>query len=157
MLEVEMMKPFYITQEDHSMKLIFEYEYFSIRKGNEVFEFIPAEGKEISINVNTYQVENLGDIFVFQNGNRFIRLPLYQLLLISDIHSHLQTIMQQVDVEWSDPDLYCTKETEKLIHQLEKENFERLLDYSLTEGDRKLFMQLTSYLKELDTGELEVE
>jgi hypothetical protein len=157
MLEVEMMKPFYITQEDHSMKLIFDYEYFSIRKGEEVFEFIPVEGKEININVNTYQVENLGDIFVFQNGNRFIRLPLYQLLLISDIHTHLQTIMQQIEVDWKDPDVTWTKETENLIVQLEKENFERLLDRSLIDGDRKLFMQLTAYLKEHDAGGLEVE
>ncbi|MFC4410639.1 hypothetical protein ACFOZY_09465 [Chungangia koreensis] len=157
MLEVEMMKPFYITQEDHSMKLIFDYEYFSIRKGEEVFEFIPAEGKEIVINVNTYQVENLGDIFVFQNGNRFIRLPLYQLLLISDIHNHLQTIMQQIEVDWKDPDVTWTKEAENLIVQLEKENFERLLDRSLIEGDRTLFMQLTAYLKEHDVGGIEVE
>jgi len=152
MLEVEMMKPFYITQEDHSMKLLFEYEYFSIRKGEEIFEFIPAEGKEININVNTYQIENLGDVFVFQNGNRFIRLPLYQLLLISDIHSHLQTIMQQIEIDWKDPDVTWTKETEKLIEQLEKENFERLLDRSLIEGDRKLFMQLTEYVKEQPAG-----
>jgi len=139
------------------MKIIFEQEYFSIRKGEEVFEFIPAEGKEIVINVNTYQVENLGDIFVFQKGNRFIRLPLYQLLLVSDMHTHLQLIMQKVEMDWSDPDFTCTKETEKLIDELEKVNFERLLDHSLQMGDRKLFLQLTTYLREQDTGGIEIE
>ena len=100
MLSVQRMTPFFTSQEDFRLRLVFAYQYFSIIKGDEVFHFIPAEGKEIVINMKNLQVENLGEVFVFQRGNRFIRLPLYQLLLISDLHTHLKTIMEgSIDME----------------------------------------------------------
>lgn len=94
MLTVQRMKPFLMSQEDFRLRLVFAYQYFSIIKGEEVFQFIPSEGKEIVVNLKSLQVENLGEIFVFQRGSRFIRLPLYQLLLISDLHVHLSTILE---------------------------------------------------------------
>ena len=100
MLTVQRMTPFFTRQEDFRLRLVFAYQYFSIIKGDEVFHFIPTEGKEIVINMKSLQVENLGEVFVFQRGNRFIRLPLYQLLLISDLHTHLNTILEgSIDME----------------------------------------------------------
>ena len=94
MLSVQRMTPFFTSQEDFRLRLVFAYQYFSIIKGGEVYQFVPSEGKEIVVNIKSLQVENLGEVFVFQRGNRFIRLPLYQLLLISDLHLHLSSILE---------------------------------------------------------------
>ena len=47
MLHVEMMKPFHTEIKDNKIRLVFAYQYFSLRKDDEVFSFIPVEGKEI--------------------------------------------------------------------------------------------------------------
>ena len=90
-------------------------------KGDEIFHFIPSEGKEIVINIKSLQVENLGEVFVFQRGNRFIRLPLYQLLLISDLHTHLNMIIEgsvDMEIEVELPEV-VSAEAKGLIESLE--------------------------------------
>jgi hypothetical protein len=136
------MKPFYTKQEGQTIKLVFAYQYFSIRKDEELFHFIPVEGKEIIVNLSTYQVENLSDVFVFQKGNRFIRLPLYQLLLVSDIHVHLQTILQQGKMDESEIMTEVLEEAGKVILSLEEENRDRMIDYALAMRDEGLFQKL---------------
>ncbi|WP_342528106.1 transcriptional regulator [Chryseomicrobium sp. FSL W7-1435] len=136
MLHVEMMKPFHTEVKDNKIRLVFAYQYFSLRKDEEVFSFIPVEGKEIVLNRETLQVENLSEVFVFQKGNRFIRLPLYQLLLVSDVHDHLKTLIEPVAEQEND------EEVSELIQALERENFERLMDNALTLRDVDLFYQL---------------
>jgi len=136
MLHVEMMKPFHTEVKDNKIRLVFAYQYFSLRKDEEVFSFIPVEGKEIVLNRETLQVENLSEVFVFQKGNRFIRLPLYQLLLVSDVHDHLKTLIEPVAEQEND------EEVSELIQTLERENFERLMDNALTLRDVDLFYQL---------------
>ena len=117
------MTPFFTRKEDFRLRLVFAYQYFSIIKGDEVFHFIPTEGKEIVINMKSLQVENLGEVFVFQRGNRFIRLPLYQLLLISDLHTHLNTILEgSIDMEWNtsrDCQKKCLRKQWRLLGSLE--------------------------------------
>lgn len=95
MIHVQYMKPFYTKASGETLRLVFAYQYFSIMKDNELFHFVPIEGKEIIVNIKTMQIENLSEIFVFQRGNRFLRLPLYQLLLISNIHEHLAPILEE--------------------------------------------------------------
>lgn len=136
MLHVEMMKPFRTEVKDNKIRLVFAYQYFSLRKDDEVFSFIPVEGKEIVLNRDTLQVENLSEVFVFQKGNRFIRLPLYQLLLVSDVHDHLKTLIEPVAEQEN------SEEVMELIHALERENFERLMDDALSHRDLDLFYQL---------------
>ncbi|OZS77728.1 transcriptional regulator [Tetzosporium hominis] len=136
MLHVEMMKPFHTEVKDNKIRLVFAYQYFSLRKDDEVFSFIPVEGKEIVLNRDTLQVENLSEVFVFQKGNRFIRLPLYQLLLVSDVHDHLKTLIEPVAEQEN------SEEVMELIHALERENFERLMDDALSHRDLDLFYQL---------------
>lgn len=142
MLHVQLMKPFYTKQEGQTMKLVFAYQYFSIRKDEELFHFIPVEGKEIIVNLNTYQVENLSEVFVFQKGNRFIRLPLYQLLLVSDIHIHLQTILQHGKIEDSEIMSDVLEEAGEAIHSLEEGYRDRMIDYALANRDEGLFQKL---------------
>ncbi|TQR21194.1 transcriptional regulator [Psychrobacillus vulpis] len=149
MLLVQLMKPFYTKQEDGRIKLVFAYQYFSIRKDDELFHFIPVEGKEIIVNAKTLQVENLAEVFVFQKGNRFIRLPLYQLLLVSDIHIHLQSIIETTELKDSPQSLIDG--TEEIIHQLEQVNYERMIDYALCNKNESLFKELLQY-KNLNGG-----
>ncbi|WP_391207548.1 transcriptional regulator [Psychrobacillus sp. L4] len=143
MLLVQLMKPFYIKQEDGRIKLVFAYQYFSIKKDDELFHFIPVEGKEIIVNAKTMQVENLSEVFVFQKGNRFLRLPLYQLLLVSDIHTHLLSIIESTDEK--DSTSFLIEGAEEMIQQLEKENFDRMIDYALIQRNEALFQELQAY------------
>lgn len=142
MLHVKLMKPFYTKKEDHLVKFVFAYQYFSIMKDDELFHFIPVEGKEIVVNLNTFQVENLSEVFVFQKGNRFIRLPLYQLLLVSDIHTHLQAILQEERAGLLEVNGQAKQEAEEAIHFLEQENFNRMIDYALSERNEEMFHHL---------------
>lgn len=150
MLSVQRMTPFYTSQEDFQLRLVFAYQYFSILKGGDVFQFIPSEGKEIVINTKSLQVENLGEVFVFQRGNRFIRLPLYQLLLISDLHIHLTTILEgtmglEMEVDTLE---VVTLEAVGIIEQLEADNRLRMIDYALETDNIQMFNELTEGLQQ---------
>lgn len=143
MLLVQLMKPFYTKKQNGRITLVFAYQYFSIKKDDELFQFIPVEGKEIIVNAKTLQVENLSEVFVFQKGSRFIRLPLYQLLLASDIHKHLLSIIEKSnDNEAVGQPM---DGTEAVIHQLERENYERMVDYALIHRNESLFDELQKY------------
>jgi hypothetical protein len=148
MLSVQRMTPFFTSQEDFQLRLVFAYQYFSIIKGGDVFQFIPSEGKEIVINTKSLQVENLGEVFVFQRGSRFIRLPLYQLLLISDLHIHLTTILEGtmgLETEEETPEV-VTLEAISIIEQLEVDNKLRMIDYALETDNIRMFKELTEGL-----------
>ena len=145
------MTPFFTKKEEFRLRLVFAYQYFSIVKGGDVFHFIPTEGKEIVVNMKSLQVENLGEVFVFQRGNRFIRLPLYQLLLISDLHMHLNTILEgsidmEVQVEIPED---VSVEAMEIIGGLESSNRLRMIDYALETDNLSLFNQLTEGLQEI--------
>jgi hypothetical protein len=149
MLSVQRVTPFFTSQEDFRLRLVFAYQYFSIVKGGEVFQFIPSEGKEIVINTKSQQVENLGEVFVFQRGNRFIRLPLYQLLLVSDLHSHLSIILEgtvTMETDEKMPEVVIV-EAEELIGRLESENRSRMIDYALETDNLQMFNELTEGLQ----------
>jgi hypothetical protein len=149
MLSVQRVTPFFTSQEDFRLRLVFAYQYFSIVKGGEVFQFIPSEGKEIVINTKSQQVENLGEVFVFQRGNRFIRLPLYQLLLVSDLHSHLSIILEGTVTMETDEKMpeVVIMEAEELIGRLESENRSRMIDYALETDNLQMFNELTEGLQ----------
>lgn len=93
MMKIEYLKPFYTKVTGNKLRLVFAHQYLSISKDNDIFQFIPIEGKEMIVNLDTEQVENLSQVFVFQKNKRFIRLPLYQLLLITNIHSFINPII----------------------------------------------------------------
>jgi len=145
------MTPFFTRKEEFRLRLVFAYQYFSILKGGEIFHFIPSEGKEIVINMKSLQVENLGEVFVFQRGNRFIRLPLYQLLLISDLHMHLNMILEGSDdmkLEVDVPEVVSV-EAKEIINELESGNRLRMIDYALETKNQLLFNELTEGLQQV--------
>lgn len=145
MLKIRRIEPFYTKRDGDRLKLVFAYQYFSILKDDELFHFIPVEGKEIIINLKTLQIENLSDVFVFQKSSRFIRLPLYQLLLVSNIHDHLQIILNDLELEKETESAYIAvnEEVSKLFEDLEIENKTRMIDYALEHRDKKMFDYLT--------------
>ncbi|MCM3390327.1 IDEAL domain-containing protein [Ureibacillus chungkukjangi] len=148
MIQVQFMKPFYTKVSGKTLRLVFAYQYFSIVKDDELYHFVPVEGKEMIIDLETKQIENLSEIFVFQRGNRFIRLPLYQLLLISNVHEHLTPILAKATT--SDDTLNVVpkeeiqSEMQKMIRELEEQNLERLIDQALENRDEKRFHELAS-------------
>lgn len=151
MITVRRMTPFYKKIEDFRLRLVFAYQYLSIEKGGEVFQFVPTEGKEIVINMKSLQVENLGEVFVFQRGSRFLRLPLYQLLLISDLHTYLNRIVEgninpNKDTDVSDE---VVSQAADMISALENENRTRMIDFSLETDNLVLFHQLTEGLQQI--------
>lgn len=151
MITVRRMTPFFTKLADFRLRLIFAHQYFSIEKGGEVFQFVPTEGKEIVINMKSLQVENLGEIFVFQRGSRFLRLPLYQFLLISDLHKHLNAIVEENVIPEQNTDVPAdvALEARELITQLEDANQERMIDFSLETDNLVLFHKLTEGLQEI--------
>ncbi|MFF5993878.1 IDEAL domain-containing protein [Lysinibacillus sp. KU-BSD001] len=155
MITVQFMKPFYTKVSGTKLRLVFAYQYFSIMKDDEIYHFIPIEGKEMTVDLNTMQVENLSEVFVFQRGNRFIRLPLYQLLLVSNVNEHLTPILQSSaadakpakdEVEEMDVEILG------LIQSLEEENLSRLIDDALAERNEALFYDLIMQKGKLNGG-----
>ncbi|MEO4054095.1 transcriptional regulator [Solibacillus sp. CAU 1738] len=145
MIHVQYLKPFYTKLSGTTIRLVFAYQYFSITKDDETFHFIPIEGKEMVVNLNTMQVENLSEVFVFQRGNRFIRLPLYQLLLVSNVHEHLMPILENATQQAQpveDVAHEIDSETAELIFLMEEQNLARLIDEALADRNEALFHDL---------------
>ncbi|WP_433595842.1 transcriptional regulator [Lysinibacillus xylanilyticus] len=144
MMQVQYMKPFYTKITGDKLRLVFAYQYFSILKENEIFHFIPIEGKEMIINLNTQQFENISEVFVFQKGNRFIRLPLYQLLLITNVHEHLAPILESATPKPQLPlvSSVTVGEVDQLITELEQKNIDYLIDQALLDHNKDLFFEL---------------
>lgn len=146
MIQVQFMKPFYTKLSDSKLRLVFAYQYFSITKDEEIFHFIPIEGKEMIVDLNTMQVENLSEVFVFQRGNRFVRLPLYQLLLVSNVHEYLTPIIENVSTQFKpsqvEPLYQFDEEVEGIVRGLVEENLSRLIDNALESRNEALFHDL---------------
>ncbi|MFJ8263062.1 IDEAL domain-containing protein [Rummeliibacillus sp. NPDC094406] len=155
MLEVKRMEPFYTKRDGGRLKMVFAYQYFSIIKDEELFHFIPVEGKEIVINLSSLQIENLSEVFVFQKGSRFIRLPLYQLLLVSNIHDHLELILDELELKRGEKLLSAPSEIDVLIEELEDWNRLRLIDHALAARDEDLFYKLAKELKPTEDPQVE--
>ena len=146
MIQVQFMKPFYTKISGTKLRLVFAYQYFSITKDDEIFHFIPIEGKEMVVDLSTMQVENLSDVFVFQRGNRFVRLPIYQLLLVSNVHDHLMPIIESAAPNRnhvrSREGYQFNEEVESILREIEEANLARLIDDALASRNEKLFQHL---------------
>lgn len=93
MMQVQYLKPFYTKVTGNKLRLVFAFQYLSILNEGEIYHFIPIEGKEMIIDLKTQQIDNISDVFVFQKGDRFIRLPLYQFSLITDVYNFINPII----------------------------------------------------------------
>lgn len=142
MIQVQYMKPFHTKVKGNKLRLVFAYQYFTVMKEGELFHFIPIEGKEMIVNMDTGQIENMSEVFVFQKGNRFIRMPLYQLRLISNIHEHLEPILKSCSPRSTDHSEVTYTELCAIVQALEEKNYEYLIDQALLNKDEELFYKL---------------
>lgn len=151
MIEVKYMKPFYTKVTGRKLRLVFAYQYFSVIKEQELYYFVPIEGKEMIVNLDTMQVENLGDIFVFQKGNRFLRLPLYQLMLMSNIQEYLLPLLEELVAKTPKiaPPLEKVEQDEFEVAWLQR-NYDYLIDCALDQNDANAFYELTAAKQQLE-------
>lgn len=148
MITVSFMKPFYTKVAGKKLRLVFAYQYFSIMKDDEVFHFIPIEGKEMVVNLETREVENLSTVFVFQRGNKFIRMPLYQLLLVSNINEHLTPLVDEAGgVTRELVEQGFSSEVRDLLLSIREFNINSLIDTALDEKDEQRFYELVNLKK----------
>ncbi|WP_042470955.1 hypothetical protein [Bacillus ndiopicus] len=149
MIRIQFMKPLYTRVAGAKLCLVFAYQHLSIIKEDELFHFIPLDGKEMVVNLKTYKIENVSDVFVFQNGSRFIRIPLYQLLLISNMYDYLLPIIEEKLAGTATEDIsQSDNETSSIIRELEGKNAERLIDYALSERNEAMFYNLVWHLEQ---------
>lgn len=144
MLEIQRFEPFYTRRIDDELRIVLAYSYCSIIQDDELFHFIPVEGKDIRINLKTLQICNMNEVFVFQKDSRFIRLPIYQLLLVSDIHDHIQRVLNESDfeIEVKQSDEYLQTQAENLVAKTIEMNRQREINRALDNRDKAMFMQL---------------
>ncbi|UFT98577.1 IDEAL domain-containing protein [Radiobacillus kanasensis] len=147
MLSVKMLKPYYIKEEDESLRVVLAYQYFSLLLDDKVYQFVPLESREIRVNRNTQKVENQDDIFVFQRGKEYSRVALADLLKLNDFLTNLNAIIDPYMN--NDRTLIQEEDVDQVIAQLEEENIKRLIDDALEKKDRERFMALTDQLNAL--------
>lgn len=152
MIQVNYMKPFYTKLTARKLRLVFAYQYFSVVKDNELYYFVPIEGKEMIVNLDTMQIENLAEVFVFQKGNRFLRLPLYQLMLMSNIQEHLLPMLEEVIAKVNDMPQPppAVEELTAFEQELTKRNYDYLIDCALDSNDEAAFHKLVDAKKQLE-------
>ena len=126
------------------IRIILAYQYFSLLINNQVYHFIPVEGKEIRINRKTKQVVNTETKFAFQKGNDTIYITMKKLTSLTDFMDQLTNIVEPYykdeinEVE--------NEENRLLLKELENNNILRLIDQALDDKDETQFNQL---IKEL--------
>lgn len=149
MITIKFFKPFYTKIQGKKLRLVFAYQYLTVEKEEEVYHFIPIDGKEIIVNLETTEIENLSEVFVFQKGNKFLRIPLYQLLLVSNMHEHLAPIIKDNKENWtpspspSGVEIAFDEEVTALVEAIEQQNRQHLIDLALEERDEAMFYALT--------------
>jgi len=144
MVTVKLLKPYYIKMSENYIRVILAYQYFSLLINNQVYHFIPVEGKEIRINRKTKQVVNTETKFAFQKGNDTIYITMKKLTSLTDFMDQLTNIVEPYykdeinEVE--------NEENRLLLKELENNNILRLIDQALDDKDETQFNQL---IKEL--------
>ncbi|MEC1177291.1 transcriptional regulator [Metasolibacillus meyeri] len=135
-MQISYLKPLYTKIVEGKLHLAFAYQHLSILKEDEQFHFIPLDGKEMVVNLKTYKIENVSDVFVFQNGSRFMRLPLHQLLLISNIYDYLLPIIEEKTVNNCDYNKdEINEEINYLMEEIMQFHQENLIDKLLDAKD----------------------
>ncbi|GIO23857.1 IDEAL domain-containing protein [Oceanobacillus sp. J11TS1] len=148
MVTVKMLKPYYVKTEEKYIRIILAYQYFSIIINKKVYQFIPVKSTEVRLNRKSKQIENVEDVFAFQNGKEVLTISMSQLISIPEFLKMLHRIAESY---------YLPEDTEtiseqqqafnQLINGLEYENLRRLIDMAIDHGDKEKFLELTNILK----------
>ncbi|KHE73116.1 IDEAL domain-containing protein [Halobacillus sp. BBL2006] len=152
MLNIKMLKPYYVKEDKRFIRVVLAYQYFSLFIDNELYQFVPMESREIIIDRNRKRVHNVFDIFVFQRGKRMVYVSVTDLLQLPEFLTHLNSIIapyyESEEQMYKDESLQ--EELEELVVELEKENLRRLIDQAIDNNDRESFLKLTETWNELN-------
>lgn len=152
---MDYLEPFYLKVGDVNARIGFGYKAITVLNEGEGYDFIPIEAKEIVVNTVTKEVLNLSDVFVFQRAHRFLRLPVYQLLLISDIGVYLHPIVEDLTntaiatVTPVKARAELTEDVGGLIAEIEIAHLHLGINKALDERDEETFTLLSGRLNEV--------
>ncbi|WP_101842993.1 IDEAL domain-containing protein [Halobacillus sp. Marseille-P3879] len=149
MLNIKMLKPYYVKEDHRFIRVVLAYQYFSLFIDDELYQFIPMESREIIIDRKSKRVHNVFDIFVFQRGKRIVYVSVADLLKLPDFITHLHAITSPYETKAviAKPD-QKNKELENVIDDLEKENLRRLINRAIDRADKKAFTELSDVWNE---------
>ncbi|MBN8235109.1 IDEAL domain-containing protein [Halobacillus kuroshimensis] len=147
MLNIKMLKPYYVKEDKRFIRIVLAYQYFSLFIDDELYQFIPMEAREIIIDRNRQKVHNVFDIFVFQRGKNMVYVSVADLLQLPEFLTHLHSIVSPYYEEGIDISQQSSKEVRAIIRELEKENLRRLIDKAIDEDDQEAFQVLTEKWK----------
>ncbi|MFC7062958.1 IDEAL domain-containing protein [Halobacillus seohaensis] len=149
MLNIKMLKPYYVKEDKRFIRVVLAYQYFSLLIDEELYQFIPMESREIIIDRKSKRVHNVLDIFVFQRGKRIVYVSVADLLNLPEFLTHLHSITSPYEAEKVEWIVEKTNiEVEEVVTELEKENLLRLIDKAIDRNDKKAFTKLAGILKE---------
>ncbi|WP_099159856.1 IDEAL domain-containing protein [Virgibacillus ndiopensis] len=147
MVAVKKLKPYFIKADENNVRVILDYEYFSLIIDKEVYHFVPFKAKEILINRQTRKIVNMSAIFTFKNGEELIHIGMPELVLLPDFLIQLHTIVEPYYANNNNEnDSQFTKKSVVIIDELEQLNIRRLIDKALDERDEELFYKLVKLL-----------
>jgi len=144
------LNPFMKKLNGSKLRLVFAHQDISILKNGELYQFLPVEGKEIIIDIGTVEVQNLKEVFVFQNGNRFIRMPLYELMVVCNMEDKLGPYVEDALLNKSPQ---VSEYRENTNSEVEEIVIRSLIDRALDVNDKAAFMKLSEQLKNLNKME----
>ncbi|MBH0230692.1 IDEAL domain-containing protein [Halobacillus yeomjeoni] len=144
MLNIKMLKPYYVKEDKRFIRVVLAYQYFSLFIDNELYQFVPVESREIIIDRTRKRVHNVFDIFVFQRGKKMVYVSVADLLHTPEFITHLKTIIEPYyEEEDSLEDDVYSDEVQGVIKELEKANLRRLIDHSIDTNDPDAFQTLS--------------
>ncbi|MFD2922518.1 IDEAL domain-containing protein [Halobacillus naozhouensis] len=146
MLNVKMLKPYYVKEDKRFIRVVLAYQYFSLFIDDELYQFIPKESREIIIDRKRKRVHNVFDIFVFQRGKRIVYVSVADLIALPDFLTHLHSITAPYYKEDVKNIIEEKTDIAAIIDELEKSNLQRLIDQSLDIRDHDAFTTLTETL-----------
>ncbi|MEN1967339.1 IDEAL domain-containing protein [Lentibacillus sp. N15] len=145
MVTVKMLKPYYIKADEAHVRVILAYQYFTVSIQDQLYHFVPNEAKEIRINRNTQQVDNIEANFAFQKGKDIIHIPMTKLVSLPDFQTELKKITEPY-MKSHEPINININENAAIIEGLEQQNIKRLIDIALDKRDEALFHTLVPLL-----------
>jgi len=149
MVSVKMLKPYYIKLNSKYIRIILAYQYFSLLIDKKVYHFVPIEGQEILVNRKTKQIVNTDTKLAFQKGKDITYFTIGKLTALSDFMDQIEEIIRPYDDSSTlDPKEkeIISKQTERIIKDLERDNIKRLIDQALDEKDEATFKSLVKML-----------
>src|SRR5690625_7776425 len=94
MITVKMLKPYYIKANAQHVRVVLAYQYFSVVINQDVYQFIPAEAKEIRPTRTKKKVENINARSASQKGKKDGYMSMTELISLPACIDQLHSIAE---------------------------------------------------------------